>query len=628
MRHHRATNWVVPIVLALCFAASATARPASSSGNNTSLSDSSDSSDGQLYCEKTTWYGICWFFFTNYLLHALSVRSLPGENVYSSTAFKLCCLLVPYTGVRRGLSLISRASSLTKDDLQAAARAGALCMVIRKPDWRPEDGQIVHGCQVKESVEEQAPEPVLASSDEKNKEIDVSTSEISGTGVSAGGAIASQNGFSLNIKEPYEAPKPSSFLDKISRVLVLTDRFNNDMPSSSPVDHENIKVHGLCKLAPGYGLSYISPNVKVYARHYAQLGDQDVKPTRIASTHDVPRILFSLIQTVSGGYSLYKARGSQIDRYGFAAFGLTVLPYMVVSIINFIASLLSAEYETVYMVHSTVMDEMVGRGGIVDGVVGSLQENTNTESSGYNGASCVEEDARRVAFQGSEDRLHGYDVGVENGRKFDILPYALPSPPPIKKWIVRVYHRYRQWHGLVTLYDPKPKTSITGPVINIPTHAPLHNLSPPWYQKHLNIFALIILSFTLALPYAVIGILTGWKARHSTSVQQNFVMVWLVHGQFQGYAVAKVERLTGKKSSIRAFFIIFLFYGSNCVCGLTVVAQEMLEFGTCKSMHGALTGDRDQSMARHPGSPRVSHVYFSELSSASVVEMVITASVG
>lgn len=581
MWHHRATNWVVLFVLVQCLAGTVTARPASSSGNNTIVSDSSD---GQLYCEKTTWYGICWFFFTNYLLHALSVRSLPGENVYSSTAFKLCCLLVPYTGVRRALSLISRASSLTKDDLQAAARAGALCMVIRKPDWRPRDGQIVHGCQVKESAEEQAPERALASLDEKDKPIDVPASEMSGCRASAGGAIASQKELRLNIKEPYERPEPSSFLDKISRVLILTDRFHNDMPSSSPVDHENIKVHGLCQLAPGYGLSYISPNVKVYPRHYAQLGNQDIKPTRIASTHDIPRILFSLIQTVSGGYSLYKARGSQIDRYGFAAFGLTVLPYMIVSIINFIASLLSAEYETVYMVHSTMMDEMVSRGGIVDGVVGSLQENTNMESSRYIGTSCVKENSKSIGFESSEDHLHGYEVGVDKGSKFDILPYEPPRPPPIKKWIFRVCHRYRQWHGLVAPHDPKSKPSITGPAIDIPTHPTLHNLSPPWYQKHLNIFALIILSLTLAVPYVVIAFLTGWKAKHSTSVQQNFVLIWLIHGQFQGYAVAKVERLTGKKSSIRGFFIIFLFYGSNCVCGLTIVAQEMLEFGTCKAM--------------------------------------------
>ena len=581
MRRHSPTGWVILIVLVQCLAGPAAARPASSFGNNTSVGAPGD---GQLYCEKTTWYDICWFFFTNYLLHALSVRSLPGENVYASTTFKLCCLLVPYTGVRRAMSLISRASSLTKDDLQAAARAGALCMVIRKPDWRPQNGQIVHGCQVKESAEEQAPERALASLDEKDKEIDVSASEMSECRASAGGAIASRNELSLNIREPYEPPKPSSFLDKISRVLVLTDRFNNDMPSSSPVDLENIKVHGLCKLVPGYGLSYISPNVKVYARHYAQLGNQDVKPTRIASTHDIPRILFSLIQTVSGGYSLYKARGSQIDRYGFAAFGLTVLPYMIVSIMNFIASLLSAEYETVYMVHSTMMDEMVSRGGLVDGVVGSLQENTDMESSRYNGTSCVKEDSRSVVFQDSEDHLRGCEVGVDKGREFDISPYEPPSPPHIKKWISRVCHRYRQWHGLVTLYDPKSKPAITGPVIDIPTHHTLRYLSPPWYQKHLNILALIILSLAIAVPYTVIGFLTGWKAKRSTSVQQNFVLIWLTHGQVQGYAVAKVERLTGRKSSIRGLFLIFLFYGSTSVCGLTIVAQEMLEFGTCKAM--------------------------------------------
>ena len=71
------------------------ARPASSAANSTL---DSTAGNPELHCEKTTWYDVCWFFFTNYLLHALSVRSLPGENIWSATVFKLCCLLVPYTG--------------------------------------------------------------------------------------------------------------------------------------------------------------------------------------------------------------------------------------------------------------------------------------------------------------------------------------------------------------------------------------------------------------------------------------------------------------------------------------------------------------------------------------------------
>jgi hypothetical protein len=55
-------------------------------------------------CIQMEWYNMCLFYFINYILHALSVRSLPGENAFSPTAFRWLCLLIPFRAVRRGLS--------------------------------------------------------------------------------------------------------------------------------------------------------------------------------------------------------------------------------------------------------------------------------------------------------------------------------------------------------------------------------------------------------------------------------------------------------------------------------------------------------------------------------------------
>ena len=84
------------------------------------------------------------------------------------------------------------------------------------------------------------------------------------------------------------------------------------------------------------------------------------------------QIYFALTQTISGAYALYRARGSQIERYGYATFRLTVLPFIIISLINFFGSLLTSEYETIFLVHSFMMDEMVNRGGITDGVDESI----------------------------------------------------------------------------------------------------------------------------------------------------------------------------------------------------------------------------------------------------------------
>ncbi|TGO14917.1 hypothetical protein BTUL_0046g00050 [Botrytis tulipae] len=54
-------------------------------------------SDPSVHCSKTRWYNVA--------IHVATVRSLPGESVWASAAYKACCLLVPYAGVRRGLNV-------------------------------------------------------------------------------------------------------------------------------------------------------------------------------------------------------------------------------------------------------------------------------------------------------------------------------------------------------------------------------------------------------------------------------------------------------------------------------------------------------------------------------------------
>ena len=119
--------------------------------------------------------------------------------------------------------------------------------------------------------------------------------------------------------------------------------------------------------------------------------------------------------------------------------------------------------------------------------------------------------------------------------------------------------------------------------ISIPTHSPVEHVDPPFYQNLLNVATIAILALTLSLPYLIIAVLTQWKANNSSASQRSFALAWLIAGQAQGYAVSKVETLTGKKSSLRAMVIIFVAYGSNFLCGMVMVAEEMVEFGTCKA---------------------------------------------
>ena len=106
-----------------------------------------------LYCTPTTWYDIGVFFLGNYISHALTIKAYPGEATASVLIAAFGTLLIPTTGLIRGVNAIARNakfkrrkfwSALSRDpDYQTAAAAGALCMVVRKKSWKPYLGEKV-----------------------------------------------------------------------------------------------------------------------------------------------------------------------------------------------------------------------------------------------------------------------------------------------------------------------------------------------------------------------------------------------------------------------------------------------------------------------------------------------------
>ena len=582
--------------------------PTATSGNSVNTTSlGNDGKQPEYICVSTNWYDVAWFIFANYLLHALSVRSLPGENGFSSTVFKLCCFLVPFTGLRRGLNLISAASNFAPNDLQAAARAKALCMVIRNPDWRPRDGDEIEGCEVeldkirgevvKETPHEEARDP------EKKDPLDLVVAEAS---QSEPNSPADSNSVNVHIRDPYVPPKPRNLLERCFRIVVQSYRFRPQAPSeaSNRVVQGDVKIHGLCTLPDGYGLVYVPEDIKVFPRMPARglvFGGDSVftryinawrtSDTKVASTHDIPRILFSIVQTISGGYSLYRAQGSQIERYGWGAYGLTVLPYIVVSIVNFIGSLLTSEYETVYLVHSNVMDEMATRGGVVDGVIGSIQSPDSQEQR-----TVTVEMEDHVPLEGKTILFHGSDHDVWfNGseKSLRLKPYEAPEAKKRKKVACFRFQDIElgSWldhHFLAVpqekLYRMSSKETVPGPSISIPSHPSFTRLRPAPYQQYLSLLTILLMLMAIATPYTVIAALSGFKKGQATGNQLAWTLNWLVVGQIQGLRVGQMERHSGRKSSLKGLWMVFAWYGSSCIMGLIVVGQEMLQIGTCEAL--------------------------------------------
>lgn len=75
----------------------------------------SDHGDPHLLCTPSTWTDIAIFFLANFVFHAATVKSLPGEPMAATWLALLTALLLSVSGIVRGINAIySRAVHLLR----------------------------------------------------------------------------------------------------------------------------------------------------------------------------------------------------------------------------------------------------------------------------------------------------------------------------------------------------------------------------------------------------------------------------------------------------------------------------------------------------------------------------------
>ena len=89
-----------------------------------------------LFCLPATWYQIAIFFVINYGSHAVTIKSRPGQTYYHAARDIMYALLCPFSGVRRAIDSFGRSSWPSENHFIKAARAGALCTVVRNNEWQ------------------------------------------------------------------------------------------------------------------------------------------------------------------------------------------------------------------------------------------------------------------------------------------------------------------------------------------------------------------------------------------------------------------------------------------------------------------------------------------------------------
>lgn len=90
----------------------------------------SNHGDPRLICRPTKWTDVIAFYLANYVLHIATVQKLPGESRGNYVVAALLALLIPTTGMARGMRAVFNRPIFGKSPLQKAARAQALYQVV------------------------------------------------------------------------------------------------------------------------------------------------------------------------------------------------------------------------------------------------------------------------------------------------------------------------------------------------------------------------------------------------------------------------------------------------------------------------------------------------------------------
>ncbi|KAL8337576.1 hypothetical protein RB598_006463 [Gaeumannomyces tritici] len=262
-----------------------------------------DGKDCRVFCRPAEWTDVLLFFVINHVAHAATTISRPGQSAASTIAMILQALTIPSVGVRLALMTILRGISkprwggIRSSSLQKAAGAGALFAVVKAGAGQSQRAGMPDG--------------------EPSGDVEMG----------------------VLLPEP-----PAGHVGGRDGPPRAKEAKNSKFSS---------KIHGVCELPEGYDLVMVQPDAEF------EQGDEE---TIALSCHfNVAKSLVSILQLVFSVTALYQAQGSQLERFGYAAYGLSVTPYAWMTLLNLLATLACPEYDRIYIVGSQGLDDLEQR---------------------------------------------------------------------------------------------------------------------------------------------------------------------------------------------------------------------------------------------------------------------------
>ncbi|KAF9458545.1 hypothetical protein BDZ94DRAFT_1325423, partial [Collybia nuda] len=244
-------------------------------------------------CRFADFKTVIFFFIANYASHAFTVPSVPGGVWRWSLYMKIGCIFYPFAGlIRSAVLLFNHWLQGGRGGIGDAIAQGAVMVAARSPNWRPAEywEQIFVG-----------------------------------------------------LPKNFEPPKDTGSLDELPTVKVKLKILQRQMTAFYPVripllspknrlDTIGLDIHGESQLPNGYHWTIPS----IGELNALTLLLERPKNIQIARSRSWLKGLIALAQLMFSSITIYQARGDQLDRYGYAAFGLSVFPYTLMSLVNLI----------------------------------------------------------------------------------------------------------------------------------------------------------------------------------------------------------------------------------------------------------------------------------------------------
>ena len=261
----------------------------------------------------------------------------------------------------------------------------------------------------------------------------------------------------------------------------------------------------------------------------------------LANNYNLVKISVSIGQIVFAIGTLYLTRGDQISLFGYAAFGLTVVPYAWMSLINLLGNILCPQYSTLFLVKSKSLDELM----------------------------------QVIISQGKEDE---FPIEGAVGR---ITPESEKWAKNIHRFIVEMLRTPRQ-------RLPKGISPLT------------LKIGTPGTQRKFYYTALSTPIIGLAITLLIMGTISRFSPGSSAVHQRVWIMLWYVCGTYFGSMFSMLLEvgvecrnpvlgftLPRKVSILRRILSLIVSVGllgsliAPAIGGFVVVGQMIMQYGTC-----------------------------------------------